>query len=278
MDVLVLLLWCVYLSDCFVRQQPRNWTFRDGLGKPMHGIDGPDAQLLGERFGFAWTPLLPWQVAYSFGGDDLDVKAAQRRLNVVARETRWLKIASGFLFAWVMVLLPALILSHRFPLVALPWLAVGIPGWGATLALFVRAYRRVHRTSPTFETWLTSTLSPVALMRSPSTVSFAALGSVHPLAGAAALCDDGEFLRIARLWHFDDEHRRDDVERIAKGRGLLDKLAAGPEVVEPGVAQFCPRCHRTYLAGAAQCADCPEVPLRPLTGFALAFETSAPGA
>jgi hypothetical protein len=264
MIALVVLLWCVYLSDCFVRQQQGHWTIRAGVRRRFRAIDGPDLQLLGNRFGFAWTPLLPWRAAYSVSGSDLAVKAVQQRFAAIARHTRWSIVASACLFAWVMVVLPLLVVADVFAPVALPWIVAGVAAWIFGLTQFFVAYRRTYDSRPPLETWLTMTLSPVSLMRAPIAVAFEAAVTCHPVAAAAALCDDGEFLRIARLWWFDDEEGRSKVEQIARERGLLARLSAAPEAWEAGAAKFCPRCHETYTAGAHHCSDCDEVELEPL--------------
>jgi len=261
---LVVVLWCVYASDCFVRQQQGHWTLRAGVWKRIHAVGEPDVQILGERFAFAWTPLLPWLTAYSFAGRDFSTKAARRRLETLGQQVRWLNVASGGLFLWLMAILPLLVLTDRFLSVLLVWTIVAAVVWACTLVLFFSAYKRTHRRSPPFEVWLTMTLSPVSLMRAPSVVVFSAAGDVHPLAAAAVLCDDSEFLRVARLWYFDDADSRVRVEDIAKDRGLLERLSAGPDTWEPGVSQFCPRCHATYMPAARGCSDCGDFALRPL--------------
>jgi hypothetical protein len=261
---LVVLLWCVYLTDCFVRQPHGHWTLRRGLSRGVHGIVGPDVQLLGERLGFAWTPLLPWHPAYAFDGREMNAKAARTRLDFLAQHTRWLRAASSGLFVWVMVVMPLLIVMDRLLSMLMPWLCVAAIAWMSTYILFLRTYRRIHHRRPPFETWLTMTLSPVSLMRSPAAVAFTAARDVHPLAAAAVLCDVQEFLRLARLWWYDEPDARARIEDIARDRGLDGALAAGPQACEPGVSLFCPRCHTTYTDRATECRDCGPVPLRPL--------------
>lgn len=230
----------------------------------MHGIAGPDIQLLGERIGFAWTPLLPWYAAYSCAGDVLSVEVCRRRIDEVNQRLRWLKMASVASFAWVMVVLPALIVSGRLLPVLLRWAAVGVVLWVWTFTLFFRAYRGIHCSIPPFEMCLTMALSPLSLMRAPLAVSFSALSEYHPLAAAAVLCDDVEFLRIARVWYFDDPDLRGRAEQVVAKRALSHRLLSGPDAWDDGLTQFCPRCHATYLPAAAACSDCAGVPLRSL--------------
>jgi hypothetical protein len=266
---LLALLWGVYLSDCFVRQRPGLWTFRAGLLRPVRGFPEADLKLFGESLAFAWTPLIPWQRAFAFSGgnrsgDSLSVRAAQRRLDAVRLHTRSLQVTSGLLFIWVMLVLTLLVVSGWLLPVFIPWAAVAVGLCIATFVMFLRAYRRTYDRRPPLELWLTLALSPVALMRAPFAVLFSAASDIHPFAAAGALCQDDEFLRIARLWHFDNPELRAEIEQTARIRDLHPRLTAGPEDCEAGVTHFCPRCHGTYRNGAGICADCGDVELKGL--------------
>jgi hypothetical protein len=261
---LVALLWCVYLIDCFERQRQGQWTMKEGLRKPMRGFCGPDFQIFDGSQGFIWTPLLPWQRAYAFAGDDFDVKRARRRLEDVRTGSRWLAGAATAFFVWVMVLFPGLILTERLSPVLISWSAVALALWIGTLLSFFTTYKAIHDARPGMDVWLTIALSPITLMRSAQAVRFRAVEHIHPVAAAAVLCTDQEFVTIARRWYFDNTDVRPQIDAIAKGRGLLERLTAAPEDWEAGVSQYCPRCHSTYKAGAARCQDCPALELLPL--------------
>jgi hypothetical protein len=264
MTALVVLLWCVYVSDCLVRQQRGHWTLRRGLRGRMRVFAGPDIQLLGERIGFAWTPVLPWRAAYWFAGADHSLKTARRRLDAINQHLRWLKVACGALFVWVMVLLPTLIVSGWLLPVLYRWIAIGAALWLLALIQFFRAHKRIRQTAPPFEMWLMMTLSPLSLMRAPLAISLPAAADLHPLAATSVLCDDTEFLRMARLWYFDLVADRPVVERIVAERGLAGRLLSGPDAWDDGLSQFCPRCHATYLDAATGCHDCHGITLKPL--------------
>ena len=266
MLVLLALLWCVYLSDCFVRLPRHSWIFRGGAGRPFRGRGEPDLQLAGGSVEIAWTPLLPWQLAYTVSGADASVNAARRRVETVTQHLRWLKIASGTLFVWVMGVLSVLVLTDRLLSVLLPWAIVGVAAHAGAFVLFLRAYTRIHGERPALETWLTLALSPVSLMRAPVVASLAALRDVHPAAAAAALCDEQEFLRIGRLWYFDAPDMRTKLEQLARSRDLGGQIVAPPARNEPGVSHYCPRCHNTYKPAARQCSECAEMALMPLEG------------
>ena len=264
MLVLLALLWCVYLSDCFVRLSRDSWMFRAGARKPFLGSSEPDLQLVGGSFEICWTPFLPWQTAYAVAGDELGLNAARRRFDAVQRHCRWLKIASGVLFVWVMGIVTVLILTDRLLSVLLPWAVVGAIAHVTTFGLFLMAYKRTHGVRPPLETWLTLVLSPVSLMRAPVVTCFGAVRDLHPVVAAGVLCADEEFLRIARLWHFDAPPLRSKIDQIARSRDLERHLAAAPDSWEPDVSHYCPRCHGTYRAAANRCTDCEDVALKPL--------------
>ena len=261
---LLALLWCVYLSDCFVRLPQGAWILRAGARNRVVGAAAPDLPLFGDRVALSWTSFLPWRRAQIFSGTAPDVAEATRRLAEIDRHTRWLHVLCGVLFVWIMGGLTILVATDRLLSVLLPWAAGGAASIVAAFIASVVSYTRIHGKRPPIEVWLTLALSPVSLMRAPVSVSVDAASSLHPLAAAAVLCTDAEFLRIARLWYFDSHDLRAAIDGLVRSRGLADRLLAGPAAWEPGVAQFCPRCHGTYTAGARQCPDCGDVALHPL--------------
>lgn len=239
MIVLLTLLWCVYVSDCFARRQPQQWTFRAGIGRQVRGCAEADLTLLGESLQLVWTPFLPWQTAFHFSADEpgahrLRLAAAERRIAALRRQTRWLDLASAALFVWVMGVLTILVATDWLLPVLMPWAIVCLALCAATFVFFLGAYRRAHGAPPPFETWLTLALSPLSLIRAPLVVRFSAAADVHPIAAAAVLCSDDEFLRIARLWHFDHPELQDAVEEIAGGGGSWIGSPRGPHRGRPG--------------------------------------------
>jgi len=262
--LLIALLWCIYLWDCFVRLPPGSWSLRAGARKPVRAFPEPDLQLFGGSLGLTWTPVLPWLRAYSFHGDDLRLSVAERRLRLIEGHTRWLNIAAGVLFVWIMGVFTVLILTARLESVMLAWAIPAAGAWIVTFTLFVRSYRRVHEAAPPVELWLPLALSPISLMRAPTVVRFPAARDLHPVAAAAVLCDAAEFVRIARLCYFDNVDQRSRIQQIARSRQLADRLTAAPDEYEPGVSRFCPRCHSTYTSAATRCSDCEDIPLKRL--------------
>lgn len=227
----------------------------------MRGADAADITLFDGRVGFAWASLLPGAATYIVSGASLDRRRTRLRFERVHKDTAWLRLVSTALFALVIVLFPALVVTERLLPSLLVFAGVLALAWAGTLAVFFASYRRVHGSAPKLESWLVLALSPLSLIRAPHVVSLRALRDVHPVAAADALCGDEEFLRIARLWHFDCPDLRPAIRTLATRRGLLQRLTAPPSNIEPGVSRFCERCHATFQEGATTCADCDGVTL-----------------
>lgn len=278
MFALVAVVWVVYLSDCFARWRPGDWIFRRGAGGTMVGIDRPDVTFWNERFAFVRTSPWPGDVTLRLSGDDFDANSLRVRVENVRRDTRALRMSAIALSVVLLVVFPALILTERL-LPWLPWLLGAVAfTWIATLTLFPRAYRRVHGCAPKIELWLTHALSPISLISAPVSVALDVSPQTHPLAAARVLCGDDEFLRIARVWHYDSADARPHVRAFVAARDLEDRLNAEPPNPEAGVSRFCPRCHATFRTAATHCADCPGVTLAPLQNADPHLESSFPNA
>ena len=259
--ILIAVLWTVYLSERYVRWRPGDWVFRRTMRRAVCGVASPDLTFMAERFAFVWTSIWPADVALRCRGDAMDGAAFSATFATVGQQTRWLRASAASLFIALLVAFPLLVLSDRL-LPLLPMFAAAVfLTWTNALLAFFRTYRRVHGERPPMETWLTHALSPVSLISAPTVVMLDVFRDSHPVAAASVLCSDREFLRIARLWHFDAPARRGDIERLAADRGLLSEILSPPRVNEPGVSCFCPRCHATYVSGALICADCVGVAL-----------------
>ncbi|HXW08578.1 MAG TPA: hypothetical protein VD833_25330 [Vicinamibacterales bacterium] len=261
MTGLIAILWVLYLSECVVRWRPGDWVFRPSAAGRLAGVSEPDVTFLDGRFAFVWTTMLPWRAAHVCNGGAFDARS-RTRLKGVGAQLGWVRAFATGLFVVVLVVFPALVLTERFP-PSIPLLAPGfVVCWAGTLATFFAAHRRVHGCAPKLESWLLLALSPLSLIRAAHAVALTQ--AAHPLLAAEALCADDEFLRIARLWHFDVPQGRAEIEALVSSRGLRARLIAPPVVAEPGLALYCPRCHATFTQGATQCADCPGVALTPL--------------
>jgi hypothetical protein len=261
---LVIVLWIVYLSECFVRWTPGCWVFRPrGLGA-FQGVSEPDVTFFTGRVGLVWTSVLPWRLAYRFPAPHEPLVHGQQQLHRTSRLTLVLQVSSTILFGFVMLVFPALLWMEMFvPL--LPALAAAVlTAWVCTLVCYFLTHRRIFGHLPALESSVMATLSPLTLMRAPTLITIDAASSSHPAFAADALCDDEEFLRIARLWHYDEPEVRKELERVAARRGHKGALTSPPSHSEDDVSVYCPRCHATSLLTAVTCTDCDDVKLLPL--------------
>ena len=261
--LLVAVLWAVYLSECFVRWKPGDWVFRRTLTGAIRGINRPDVTFWNERFAFVWTSPWPGHLALRCSGTNTDADTCRVRVRDAHVHTRWLRASAFALWLLLLVVFPVLVLSERF-LLSLPWLVPAvIVVWTSTLVSF-------FRTRPSLELGLTNSLSPVSLIAAPVAISIDRCSTTHPVIAAHVLCDTDEFVRIARLWHFDAESLRPQIDQLARERGVA--LLAPPADVEPGVSQYCARCHATFTDAARFCADCIFVELTPLNSASRSVE------
>lgn len=261
MPGLVAVLWAVYLSECLVRWKPGQWVFRRTPSGRVEGVNAPDVTFWNERVAFVWTSPWPAMDVRRFSGTDLQPPPP---LVGVA----WLRLSSAALFLLLLVVFPALAITARL----LPWVihlaAAVVVAWISAFIAFVRSYRRLHGGGPPLELWLMHLLSPVSLARAPQIVSIDVSSATHPVAAAEALCADEEFLRIARLFHFDEPELRGTIEEMADRRGVKERLLTPPSAAEAGVTRFCRRCHATFKDAAQVCVDCGDVELTALVGRA----------
>jgi hypothetical protein len=264
MSGLVAALWVIYASECLVRWRPGAWIFRPRLDGRWTATSEPDITFLNGRFAFVWTTILPWRTALVFTGDSFDRDVTAARLLQIQTHCHVLRFASTALFATVMVVFAALVITETFAPAALVLVCAGVVAWVSTLTAFFAAHRRLHGRSPELESWLVAAVSPLTLMRSHQIMASSAAASAHPVTAASLICDNAEFLRVARVWHVDRPDLQPLITSLVSHRGLLDALLAPPHVIEPGDRRFCHRCHATYQEGAAHCADCDDVALTPL--------------
>ena len=254
-DGFIAVVWVVYLVDLFVAAVPGAWTFRGRRGA-MRATAVPDIQLAG-GFALMRLPLLPFEAAFVAAGAELPAKARLARVDTVLAEARPVAIAAAALAGVLLAGLPALRVGWVTPKA---WVIAAAAAWLTTALVFVRGYRRVHARWPSVETWFATLLSPVGASRSVYALYWRSLDALHPIEAAAALCDDAELLRVARLWTYDVPDDRPRVRRLLEPRGLAARLAEPPPIDADGSPQYCPRCGSGYAAFVTDCADC-QVPL-----------------
>lgn len=270
---MLIVLWCVYLTDCIARVERRashqaEWWFRGSGPGRMRATSQPDADFLDGKFACVWLPPWPWQVAFAAAGadpalDDLD--RARTRLNALRQHTNHLLWAVSTLFVLLLVVLPLLVWTDRFVGTLHVWGPLTVAAWAAALVLFIRAHRSVHARGVPLELMLTVGLSPLSLIRARVVVLQRALHGLHPMTAAGLLCDDDEFVRVARLWWYDAPDQREAVAGIARARSLEARLTEPPTPGEPHLTKYCPRCQATYATFAEHCRDCRSVPLAALS-------------
>lgn len=259
MGSLLVVLWAVYLSECLAGARQGEWVFKGRGRGAMRGTAEADLLLGGKRF--ARLPFAPWHRTFRCGGTALDVAAAAEWIRLAEEAVRPLRIAASVLFVALLPVLSLLVWTDRTAPLFVPWGALTLAAWGVSGWLFRRAYRRVHGRRPPVEVAVAELLSPIALARGALAVCWSAPVPAHPLAVAAVLCDDSEFLRTARIFRFDEPGSRQAIDELVAGRRLTAALRQGPEPEHPILTRYCPRCYATYKAEATRCADCVEVSL-----------------
>ena len=261
MTELLVLLWCVYFADCFVRVDAREWTFRGwGLGA-CRGFRGPELALAGGRLQFVRYPLWPGAVGLGAAGECLDLQAARQRVADAQRHVKWLQSAAAGLFGTLLPTLSWLVWTGRFYPMAWVWAATAASALSATWVLYIRAHRALHGRAPAAGVWVPLAFSPVSVIRTPFLVGRAVCADLPPIAVAGAVCGDDEFLRVARLCHYDEAACRSGIERIVADRGLTARFDERPSADPNVFGWFCPRCHEVYRKSASTCVDCLGVPL-----------------
>lgn len=267
MSMMLIVLWCVYLTDCIASvdrkasPQQREWWFRGSRPGRMRATSSPDAEFLDGKFACVWLPLWPWHVAFAAAGEDLDLDRARTHLDALRHSTRHSLWAVCALFILLLVVLPLLVMTDRLLGSLHLWGPVTAIAWAAALITFIRVHRRVHARGVPLELMLTVGLSPLSLIRGRVVILQRALHGLHPITAAGLLCDDDEFVRVAKLWWYDAPERREAITRIARTRSLEARLTAQPAPGEPHLTKYCPRCQATYATFAEHCRDCPHVPL-----------------
>ena len=261
MESLVAVLWLVYLTECLGRLRPREWVFRGRVPTALVGKGEPDVLFMAETLGFVWLSVYPGSIACRASGTTFDVGQAKRRIQQVNRAVRPLSVATSALFWFVLVGFSVLVWTGRTAALFAPWAVVAVALWFGSTWLFLRAYRTVYGRLPPAEVMASHVLSPVSLMRGGTAIYWTALDQFHPLSVAAATCADEEFLRIARVFHYDEPQLQEAIKGILTGRRLFERFSAQPDAEDASAVLYCPRCHSTYGVRASRCADCRGVAL-----------------
>ncbi len=204
------------------------------------------------------------------------------RAHAVRRAVLPLRIGGTLQFALLLVLLPALVATHRLQGLALPF-------FGAVLGvhlLLVLEYRAVVRAlyagaGVTAHTWKLA-VSPLMAIRAADLAQRPGLREFDPLAVAFLLCAPAEFLRLARArWRspaaasaspLEDATGESagaaptaQLERVLRAAGLRpENLTLSPESGGDDERTWCPSCRRRFALEHGTCPDCEGVALRRL--------------
>jgi hypothetical protein len=254
-DGFIAVVWIVYAVDLFVAAVPGAWTFRGRPGA-MRATATPDL-VLAAGFTLMRLPAAPWHGACVALGTTLPEAARRERVETVLAATRPVAGAASVLAVVLLAGLPAIRAGWLTPK---GWLVAGVVAWATTVALFLRAHRRVHARWPSLETWFGTLLMPVGASRCVYALQWRSLDALHPLEAAAVLCDDAELLRVARRWRYDAAQDGEAIGRLLEPRGLATRLHEPPPLDADASPRYCPRCGVGYAAFANACSDC-RVPL-----------------
>jgi hypothetical protein len=255
MTTLVAILWIVYFSDCFAKTSPDSWVFRGLRVGGLRPSKGADIEFLGGRLSLVWLSVWPWAAAVQASGESFDIDLARGRLSDALGDIRALRVASAALFGLVLVALSVLVVTDRLIGVLWLWLPAALVAWVATVVLFLQSRKRAA-VPPSWESAAAVVLSPLTAIRSPLVILAPRMREFHPVCVAAVTCSEADFLRVARLWHFDAPDLRESIRTIADTRGLAERLTAPPDDAEAGMTRYCPRCYESYQDTAAACSTC----------------------
>lgn len=219
-----------------------------------------------------------------------DTEAFEARLKAFQEETRWLDTLCLGFFAFVFVLVPAVI--GRFGWLPALWFL--IPSLFIQSGLIAWTFQRLHRNryphagDDRFKHTLVIAMAPASTIRARDTLMRGVVEEFHPLCAAAVLLNKERFEQVARSWWRDllfpmlpecpsdsaaametERWYRDECRsafrRVLNTKKLdPDSWTLAPAPSEPVNALYCPRCEAQFTAVAKSCGPCGGRPLLPL--------------
>lgn len=208
-----------------------------------------------------------------------DRAAAAARLPAFRRETRALRVATNLLWAGLFLALPAVLFTSLIELL-LPLAAFTLAAWVAAAVLFERTLRRSRWLDrdlrPELSKRIVAATSPLATLRSADHLARELCGDLDPIAIAAAVLPPARLSAFARprlcdlryrdtpaapggeadlrWWRGELLRRLEDTLRARE----LDPQAmlAPPELHDPQVISWCPRCLAQYRASTPPRTAC----------------------
>jgi hypothetical protein len=218
--------------------------------------------------------------------DSLDATKARARWEELQKPLARIRLLTNSVFAFLFVIVPALI--WRFGL-SLTWpglLAVLLLLTTATAISFWRAHKRFYPAAEDerFTHFLTILLSPATTIRACDVLTRPLLEAFHPLAVAREFCAPKVFENLSRrilreLRHpalphsphgnpaaaaVEREYRelllKIAEEFLTKQQLKPDALLQAPRA-EDGCRSYCPRCLAQFTSDSGVCEDCGGLPL-----------------
>ena len=275
---LLVVAWVVYVSDTAWWVGPESLVLTGHASGEFRVRAGPRYTVRQER-GFIFTKTMPpfppsFELRDAGGGQKASPERIRQVATQAAKAARPLAWMGAALWVFTFAIAPASIVLvglHR------AWLPVVAGLFGGALAIvvaFARAWRVVYPASP--RGWRSDGapmfLAPLGAIRASDKLTRRALQDFGPIAVVGALASDEEFVRVARLWYFEDADRetsrregiRAEVDALVAARGLSHALHAAPPRESPCMEGYCPRCRTQLMRTGGCCPDCLTVAILPL--------------
>jgi len=216
-----------------------------------------------------------------------DADAARKTVAAFGRRTAPMRMLCQVLFLLLVCVLPMMAWDARLTAWWPEYLLMLLFSLVGVLVYFAATHRRLYPEAPgpRWRTFATMLLAPTLATRACDILSRPLLARYHPLAAAAALCDQHTFRQLARRALLDLRHpappvcpdaERQELEQSSRQRlgHALERLVAhqGLDPAEltaplppedPACLSYCPRCDRQYVVADGTCADCGSLALLP---------------
>lgn len=279
MDVLVVVLvvWCVYVSDAVW------WTSSDALlfsGTRLgefRARHGPALDVKDGKGFFASALIPPFQCSFECSlrtvGDSS--RRAVKRAELERRVQQAIEISAPLrrlgegLWLYVFVAAPTAIAWFGLSATWIVLLVI-LVGWlGAIAWTYRRSWRALYADDP--RGWRGDAalmlLSPPGAIRAADRLTRHALRQTSALRVMSVLATPDQFCAVARLLYFDEptpqqDTLRREIDTVLESPGLARVFSAAP-AREPGMVGFCRRCHGQLLRNTGECPDCSWLSITP---------------
>ena len=267
---LLVVAWVVYLSDTAWWVGPESLVLTGRASGEFRVRGGPRYTVRQDR-GFVFTKAMPpfpasFELRDAAGGQKASPERIRQLATAAAKAARPLAWMGAALWAFTFAIAPASIVLVGLHRAWLPVVAGLFGGAFAIVVAFARAWPVVYPASP--RGWRSDAapmfLAPLGAIRASDKLTRRALQDFEPIAVVGALASDEEFVRVARLWYFEDGDReasrragiRAEVDALVDSRGLRQAFHAAPPRVSPAMEGYCPRCRTQLMRTGGCCPDC----------------------